>query len=100
MANHASTTTPTGEHPEPPVETAERMVFRVQTLALLRVLGPKKGKQFLHAMADIMGYEASYAELIPLYGPRYNAARRDVIREAASVLRDDLFILGAGLAGR
>jgi hypothetical protein len=76
-----------------PVEhmpTPEHVLFQVQTIALLKVLGKKKAQPFLRAMATELAARQSYAEATPIRAPKNYPAKRDATREAADVFRRDL----------
>jgi hypothetical protein len=72
------------------VPTPEHVLFQVQTIALLKVLGKKRAQPFLRAMADELASRQSYAEVTPLRGAKTLPAKRDATREAVDVFRRDL----------
>ncbi len=76
-----------------PVEhtpTPEHVLFQVQTIALLKVLGKKKAQPFLRAMAAELAARQSYVEATPIRAPQSYPARRNATHEAANVFRRDL----------
>ena len=72
------------------VPTPEHVLFQVQTIALLKVLGKKRAQPFLRAMAEELAARQSYAEATPIRAPKSFPAKRDATREAADVFRLDL----------
>jgi hypothetical protein len=49
-----------------PEATPDRVMWRVQTAALLRVLGPKKGQRFLREMAGTLANEQALTDVVPI----------------------------------
>lgn len=70
-----------------PAASWEADLWAAQALALAEVLGPKKGRRFVEAMAQRVMTAAAQAETIPLRAPQGWAAMRDSKRAAAAYFR-------------
>jgi hypothetical protein len=74
----------------PQAITPERILFRAQTAALVRVLGQKKGTALLRAMAEDLALAVSLSEVVPILGAGTHSARAEATAEAAASFRADL----------
>jgi hypothetical protein len=76
-------------HDMPPA-TPELVLFRVQTEALLSVLGRKKGERFLRTMGEKLMDEANFADVAPIRRnadtDRIRVARREAAEAYARFL--------------
>lgn len=70
--------------------TPEHVLFQVQTIALVRVLGKKRAEPFIKAMAEELARRQSYAEATPIRAAATYPAKRDATREAVDVFMRDL----------
>jgi hypothetical protein len=80
-----------------PPETAERVLFRIQAAALVKVLGRKKARVYLHAMAEALREGVTLAEVTPIRAGAGAPAKRAATQEALEILRHDLPVLWAGM---
>lgn len=80
--------------PEP---SAELILWRIQALALVDVLGRKKAERYLRKMAETMATEASFAEVIAIRSKPDGHKVRQARREAASYFERMLPALLAGV---
>lgn len=81
----------------PPATSPELILWRIQTAAMVGVLGPKKGQRFLRSMAELMANEESIAEITPIRGAASYAAIREARRAAIALYRQALPTLIARL---
>lgn len=71
-------------------EVAWQTLFRVQSTALVKALGQKRGQRYLHAMARILNTEAGGPDAIPIRGPMSALANRESARGAILWMRSAL----------
>jgi hypothetical protein len=82
----------------PPALTPERILWRAQVSALIRVLGKRKAERFLRSMSDNLETVQTYADLEPLRVDRATVReRRDAVQQAVAAFRADLPALLAAL---
>lgn len=73
--------------------TPEAVLFEAVASAMIRTLGPKKGRVFLVNLTCEIGQRASASEAIPIRPHPDYLAKREAARQAATIMRCALSVL-------
>lgn len=80
-----------------PPPSASTILFRVQSLAIIDALGPKRGRKFVTSMAQRLANEESVADTLPIRPDSQKLAVRKARREAVGLFRRLLPVFTARL---
>jgi hypothetical protein len=83
-----------------PADSPESVLFEALTAAMVRTLGPRKSRAFLHNLTGELATRASHAETTPLRPRPGDVEKREAVRQAVTLYRGRLPTFCAALPWR